>query len=134
MAVGATAGRATAPSSPLPPNSESAADLEAIAKAIEAVAEATARGDAAMFNRLVTEDFKAIQGGLVITKEQRIAEIQKAGPQQNQGTWIESSTRIHGDLAVTTRLSKTSRQTIIHAKQGGRWLRAAVINTPIAGG
>jgi hypothetical protein len=43
-----------------------------------------------------------------------------------------------GNLAVTTQRVRMAagsfRQMIVHAKQGGRWLRPAIISTPVATG
>ena len=76
--------------------------------------------------------------GNVASKQDRVTAIAKGPNPPGQANVEETSTRIHGDLAVTNRVIKTpngrSRQMIIHAKQGGKWLRAGVITTPIATG
>lgn len=127
---------ATAPSAPMPPNSGTAAEIKAIEQAIAALAAGNSKGDAKNFAASVTDGFVAISNtGEVVSKQQRIAEIQKNGPPPNSpASWLETSTRVYGDLAVTNRANKTNRQMIVHVKQGGKWLRAGIITTPIATG
>jgi ketosteroid isomerase-like protein len=136
LPIGKPAAAATQPSSAMPPNSGPAAEIKAIEQAIAAVAEANRKGDPKEFAALVTDGFVAFSNtGEVRSKQQRMAEIQKAGPLSNPPvTGVETTTRIYGDLAVTTRANKANRQTIIHVKQGGKWLRAGIIVTPIATG
>ncbi len=126
------------PSSKSPPNAGSAADIAAIATAMDAVSAANAKGDGQAFASLVTDQFVVVGAqGQVSSKQQRITEITgKPGP-VSVGTHADVSTRVHGDLAVTTLMPAVSagqprlRQTIVHVRQGGTWLRAANIMTPI---
>lgn len=127
------------PSSKSPANAGSTADIAAIAKAMDAVSAANARGDGQAFASLVTDRFVVVNAqGQVLSKSERIKEITgKPGPVP-VGTHADVSTRVHGDLAVTTLMPAVSageprlRQTIVHVRQGGTWLRAANIMTPIA--
>jgi hypothetical protein len=129
---------ATAPSSPLPPNSGPAAEIKAIEEAISTLAAGNSKGDAKNFAASVTDGFIGINPiGNVASKQDRIAQLAQRPDAPGQGA-EERSTRIYGALAVTNSVVKgatgRSRQTIVHAKQGGRWLRAAIITTPIATG
>ena len=127
------------PSSRSPASAVSTADIAAIAKAMDAVSAANAKGDGQAFASLVTDQFVVVGAqGQVSSKQQRITEITgKPGPVP-VGTHADVSTRVHGDLAVTTLMPAVSagqprlRQTIVHVRQGGTWLRAAIINTPVA--
>ena len=129
---------ATDPSSPLPPNSGPAADIKAVEAAISSLAAGNTKGDAKNFAASVTDGFVAVGGNGIVSKQDRITQLGQrpdAPPRAVEGT----STRIYGDLAVTNRVMKDAngrlQQTIVHAKQGGgRWLRAAIISTPIATG
>ncbi len=126
------------PSSRSPANAGSAADIAAIGKAMDAVSAANAKGDGQAFASLVTDRFVVVGAqGQVLSKSERIKEITgKPGPVP-VGTHADVSTRVHGDLAVTTLMPAVSageprlRQTIVHVRQGGTWLRAANIMTPI---
>ncbi len=126
------------PSSKSPANAGSTADIAAIAKAMDAVSAANAKGDGQAFASLVTDRFVVVNAqGQVLSKSERIKEITgKPGPVP-VGTHADVSTRVHGDLAVTTLMPAVSageprlRQTIVHVRQGGTWLRAANIMTPI---
>ena len=127
------------PSSKSPASAGSAADIGAIAKAMDAVSAANAKGDGQAFASLVTDRFAVVNAqGQVLSRADRIKEITgKPGPVP-VGTHADVSTRVHGDLAVTTLMPAVSagqprlRQTIVHVRQGGTWLRAANIMTPIA--
>jgi hypothetical protein len=126
-------------SSPIPPNSGAASEITAIDQAIAALQTGNSQGDARNFGASVTDGFVGIQvGGNAASKQERMVQIAKGPNPPAQVNVEEISTRIHGDLAVTNRVVKDangrSRQMIIHAKQGGRWLRAAIIMTPIATG
>ena len=131
---------ATNPSSPLPPNSGPAEEIQAIYEASQALNAGNQKNDAKNFAASVTEPFVSIRAdGTVANKQQRVEEITKGtSPLAPGGQSEERSTTIFGDLAVTRSLVKGERQRsrllIIHAKQGGKWLRAGVINTPIATG
>jgi ketosteroid isomerase-like protein len=131
---------ATNPSASMSPNSGPASEIKAIEQAIAALTAGNAKGDAKNFAASVTDDFVAINAtGNVASKQQRIAEITKGpNPTGPAATVEETSTRIYGDLAVTNRVTKgasgRNRVTIIHAKQGGKWLRAGIVATPIATG
>ncbi len=137
--VGKPAAAATNPSSGMPPNSGPAADIKAIDAAIEALGAGNAKNDAKNFAASVTDGFVSISlDGTVASKQERMAQIAKGPNPPGRADVEEISTRIYGDLAVTNRVVKNpngrSRQMIIHAKQGGKWLRAAIITTPIATG
>jgi hypothetical protein len=87
------------------------------------------------FAASVTDSFVAVtNAGEIRLKQDRIAELQKAPPSNPPATWTQTSTRVYGDLAVTTRANNANHQMLVHAKQGGRWLRAAIMTTPIATG
>jgi hypothetical protein len=120
----------------MPRNSGPAADIKAIDQAMAALAAGNSKGDVRNFAASVTDGFVAFtNAGEIRSKQDRIAELQKAGPQSNPPpTWTETSTRIYGDVAVTTRTNNAFQQTIIHARQGGRWLRAGIMTTPIVMG
>ena len=136
---GLPADTSVTPSSKSPTNAGSTADIAAIAKAMDAVSAANAKGDGQAFASLVTDRFVVVNAqGQVLSRADRIKEITgKPGPVP-VGTHADVSTRVHGDLAVTTLMPAVSagqprlRQTIVHVRQGGTWLRAANIMTPIA--
>ena len=126
------------PSSKSPANAGSPADIAAVAKAMDAVSAANAKGDGQAFASLVTDRFVAVGAqGQVLSRAERIKEITgKPGPVP-VGTRTDVSTRVHGDLAVTTMTPAVPageprlRQTTVYVRQGGIWLRAANIMTPI---
>ena len=128
---------ATNPSSPLPPNSGPAAEIKAIEAAISSLAVGNSKGDTKNFAASVTDAFVAVGGNGIVSKQDRIAQLAKR-PDAPAPAIEETRTRIYGDLAVTNRVVKNAtgrlQQTLVHAKQGGRWLRAAIISTPIATG
>jgi hypothetical protein len=139
VALGNAPAAAPQPSSPMPPNSGPAADIKAVEAAIDALQAGNAKNDAKNFAASVTDGFVGINAtGNVASKQDRIAGIAKGPNPPAQANVEETSTRIYGDLAVTNRVVKTPndrrRQMIVHAKQGGKWLRAGVIATPIATG
>jgi hypothetical protein len=121
---------------PLPPNSGPAVDIKAIEDAMTALRAGNRRGDAKNFAAMVTGQFVGITSVRVASKQDRIKELSSGKPPQGEPIVEQSSTRIYRDLAVTNRLTRgtngRSRQTIIHARQGGKWLRAGVITTPVA--
>jgi hypothetical protein len=126
-------------SSPNPPSTGSPQDIKAIDQAIAALQAGNSKGDAKNFGASVTDGFVAVQaGGTLASKQDRMAQITKGPNPTGQANVEESSTRLYGDLAVTNRVLKgatgRSRQMIIHARQGGRWLRAAIVTTVIATG
>jgi ketosteroid isomerase-like protein len=129
---------ASNPSSPMPANSGPASEIQAIEQAIQALNAGNRKGDAKNFAASVTERFVSIRAnGTVASKQQRIDEITKGTTPPPPVAKVEGrSTRVYGDLAVSTSLlngeSGRSRQLIIHAKQNGKWLRAAIITTPVA--
>lgn len=127
-----------APSSKSPASVGSAADLGAIAKAMDAVSAGNAKGDSQVFASLVTDQFVGVgASGQTRSKQQRIKEITGNLAPASVVPRADVSTRVHGDLAVTTFMSAASagqprlRQTIVHVRQGSAWLRAAVVSTPI---
>ena len=121
-------------SSPMPPNSGSASELKAIEQAIAALAAGNSKGDAKNFAASVTDGFVAINAiGGIASKQDRMTQLAKR-PDAGDPPVDAASTRIYGDVAVTIRLIKPAGgqpliQMIIHAKQSGRWLRAATIAT-----
>ena len=126
-------------SSKLPANAGPAAEIKAIDAAIAALQAGNAKNDGKNFAASVTDGFVGINTtGNVASKQDRMTAIAKGPNPPGQANVEETSTRIHGDLAVTNRITKTpngrSRQMIVHAKQGGKWLRAGIITTPIATG
>jgi Domain of unknown function (DUF4440) len=125
-----------APSAALPPNAGSATDVKAIEDAIAALSAGNRRGDVKNFAASVTEQFVTIGATGVGSKQDRIKQLSSGADQLPQATVEQSSTRLYGDLAVTNRLLKQSngrevRQTIVHIRQGGKWLRAGIIATPV---
>jgi hypothetical protein len=127
----------TNPSSPIPPNSGPAAEIKAI-EAIAALAAGNSKGDAKNFGASVTDGFVAIIAtGNIASKQDRMSLLAKR-PDAASPTVDESRTRVYGDLAVTMQVIRTangqSRLMMIHSKQGGKWLRAATVGTPIAPG
>lgn len=130
---------AVPPSSKAPASVGAPADLEAIVKAIAAVSAANAKGDGQAFASLVTDQFVSVGSqGQVLGKQERIAAITGNPRPAPSGSAEQVSTRVHGDMAVTILVPPVSagqpriRQTIVHVRRGGRWLRAAIITTPIA--
>ena len=121
-------------SSPMPPDSGSASEIKAIEQAIAALAAGNSTGDAKNFAASVTDGFVAINAiGGIASKQDRMTQLAKR-PDAGDPPVEAASTRIYGDLAVTIRLIKPAGgqpliQMIIHAKQSGRWLRAATIAT-----
>ena len=138
--IGIPAAAATQPSSPMPANSGPAAEINAIEQAIAALGAGNARGDATNFGASVTDGFVAISAsGNVASKQDRMAQLAKR-PDAAPPDVEELRTRVYGDLAVTTGVitlaggSQRLVQMIVHAKQGGRWLRAATIATAVPAG
>lgn len=147
---GTTIAGANPPADPLteaPPSSKSPAsvgaptDLEAIANAFDALNANNAKGDAAGFGRLVTEGFVAIgEDGKVLSRDARMREIASSKPPVlAAGAREDVSTRVHGDVAISTYLRPASagqpgrRHTVVHVRQGV-WRRAAIITTEIHAG
>ena len=127
------------PSSKLPANAGSAADIAAIAKAVDGIRAANAKGDGQAYGALVTDQFISITAqGQTRSKQERLKEVTGTPGPVSMGSPEEMSTRVHGDLAVTTLRPPVPageprlRQTIVHVRQGGIWLRAANIMTAIA--
>jgi hypothetical protein len=136
--IGKPAPAATEPSSPPPPNAGSAAEIKAIEQVMAALGAGNSRGDAKNFGTSVTDGFVAINPiGNVASKQDRMAQLAKR-PDAPLPAVQEATTRIYGDVAVTTQVvaaaNGRNRQMIVHARQGGQWLRAAVISTAIATG
>ena len=126
------------PSSKSPSSAGGAADIGAIAKAMDSVSAANAKGDGQAFAALVTDQFVGVGAQGVLSKSERMKQITGNPGPVPVGTHADVSTRVHGDVAVTTLTPAVSagqprlRQTIVHVRQGGMWLRAAIIGTPIA--
>ena len=139
--IGKPATPTAATSSPMPSNSGPAAELKAIEQAISALAIGNTKGDVTNFGNSVTDGFVAINTiGDVASKQDRLSQLAKR-PDAAPPSIEEVRTRIYGDVAVTTAVIKIAGggnqpifQTIIHAKQGGKWLRAGIIGTAIATG
>jgi hypothetical protein len=138
LAVGDAAPAVTAAQGALPPNAGSAADLKAIDDAIAALQAATVAGDGNTFGTLVTDQFIYFVGGNMGNKSDRINIINSGrgagrgagGGGQDSGNQ-ELSTRIVGTMAVTTMRTAQNVQSIVHVKDQGKWLRAAIMATPI---
>lgn len=136
--IGKPAAAATASSSPMPPNSGPAGEIKAIAQAMAALQTGNSKGDVKNFGESVTEGFVAINAsGNLASRQDRMAQLAKR-PDAAPPTEEDASTRVYGDLAVTTQVVRfangRSRQMIIHVKQDGTWRRAAIVSTPIASG
>jgi hypothetical protein len=78
--------------------------------------------------------------GVFSSRQQRIDNIRSTGPGAPAVVDEEVSTRIHGNVAVTLGRSGArrdgtpfppSRRTVVHIREGGRWLEAASINSRI---
>jgi hypothetical protein len=119
-------------SSPMPPNSGPSTEIKAIEQAIAALAAGNSTADVKNFAASVTDGFVAINAtGGIASKQGRMTQLAKR-PDAGDPPVEAASTRIYGDLAVTIRVIKPAGtqplvQMIIHAKQNGRWLRAATI-------
>ena len=127
------------PSSKSPASAGSTADIAAIAQAMDALSAARAKGDGQAFAAIVTDQFVSVDDqGQVLGKSERIKQVTGKAEAVPVGRRTDVSTRVHGDLAVTTLMPAVSagqprlRQTIVHVRQGGTWLRAAIITTPVA--
>jgi ketosteroid isomerase-like protein len=123
--------------SPLPPDMGPAGDLEAIERLVQDIEAGNRRGDPAPFAASVTDAYVAIPSdGTIIGKAERMQVIAAGGPRRGSRPIVEqSSTRVHGDFAVTTRMLKGGQsrrfQTIAYAKIEGKWLRVGAIETLI---
>ena len=132
--IGEPAVSAPRRSSPMPPNSGPAEEIKAIEQAIAALAAGNSKGDAKNFAASVTDGFVAINAtGGVASKHDRMSQLAKR-PDAGDPAVDAASTRVYGDVAVTIRVIRPRGgqpliQMIIHAKQSGRWLRAATIAT-----
>lgn len=131
---------ATKASSTLPANMGSQVERDAVQKNHDTVGEANRTADVKMFAGAVTDQFVAVGPNGLSSKQQRIEQITKAGPQAGLGTTPgqESSTRIHGNMAVRTQRGKRPQNvevwtTTVSIKEAGQWRRAATITTPITG-
>lgn len=137
--VGGAAPADTAASAALPPSAGPAADLKAIDDSIAAVQAVTQAGDGTAFGALVTDQFIYFVGENVGNKTDRINLINsgRGGAGRGPGAGAqdaaspERSTRILGTLAVTTIRSAQNVQSIVHVKDQGKWLRAAIMAVPI---
>lgn len=126
-----------AASSALPGNIGSVTDTKAIESAITALSAGNRRGDSKNFAASTTDQFVAVDATGVRSKGDRIKQLSSVSSPAPASTAEQSSTRIYGDLAVTNRLLKNAegtqvRQTIVHVRQGGKWLRAGIITTAVA--
>jgi ketosteroid isomerase-like protein len=127
----------TRKSSPTPRSSGSSAELQALNQALDATPAAIQKGDAKKYAASVTDELVVVgTNGKVRTKGERVKEV-AAGSNQQPDTEEESSSRIYGNFAVTTKLMKQAsgartRRTIVSVKQGERWLAAAVATTRIS--
>jgi hypothetical protein len=116
----------------MPPNSGPSTEIKAIEQAIAALAAGNSTADVKNFAASVTDGFVAINAtGGIASKQGRMTQLAKR-PDAGDPPVEAASTRIYGDLAVTIRVIKPAGtqplvQMIIHAKQNGRWLRAATI-------
>jgi hypothetical protein len=127
----------TGSSGALPPSSGSPADIKAIDDAIATLSAGNRRGDAKNFAASVTDQFVAVGSTGVLSKQDRIKQLTSGAAQTGIPTVEQTSTRIYGDIAVTTSLMKNAagrevRQSTLHVRQGGKWLRAGVITTDVA--
>ena len=128
---------ATQPSSPLPANVGSQADRDAVEKNAAMVSEAFGKGDSAGFEHAVTSQFvMLVPDADPITREARSQQIKTSGA-GIVAKAAETSTRIHGNMAVTVqRLAgnpQGSWRMILTIKENGAWKRAATVTTPISG-
>lgn len=134
---------ATKPSSKLPASMGLQADRDAVQKNNEAIDTANVKGDATMFKDAVTAQYVTLRTDAdPLNRETRAQQIAKAGPRPAGIKPVEGSTRIHGNMAVTTqRLPPNTPgggatgewRMIVTVKENGEWRRAAIIGTPITG-
>lgn len=122
---------------PLPPNIGPAADLKAIDDSIAAVQTVTQAGDGNAFGALVTDQFVYFVGANVGNKTDRVNLINSGrGAQRGAGAPAQEaeparSTRVLGTMAVTIVRTAQNVQSIVHVKEQGKWLRAAIMATPV---
>lgn len=134
---------ATKPSSQLPASMGLQADRDAVQKNNEAIDTSNVKGDATMFKDAVTAQYVTLRTDAdPLNRETRAQQIAKAGPRPAGIKPVEGSTRIHGNMAVTTqRLPPNTPgggatgewRMIVTVKENGEWRRAAIIGTPITG-
>jgi ketosteroid isomerase-like protein len=136
---------ATKASSALPANVGPQAERDAVQKNIDLIGDANRKADGKMFAAGVTDQFVALTTSGLVNKQERMQAISSRTPQTTPMTKpTASSTRIHGNLAVTTSLLPANPQgnsgqqtgawqTVVTVKEGGQWKRAAIVTTPITG-
>lgn len=126
------------PSSPLPPSKGPEADRKAVEDMIDQFRDAARRGmDQATYDRIVSDQcgVTITDTGAVLTKQQVLAQQTGApNPTAGEGTVVENSTRVYGDLAVTVRLFRRpngvrNRQLFVHVRENGAWRRGAMLLT-----
>jgi ketosteroid isomerase-like protein len=127
----------TKQSSPMPRSSGPAAELKALNRALDATPAAMQKRDAKKYAASVTDELVVVgTNGKVRTKGERVKEV-AAGSNQQADIEEESSSRICGNFAVTTKVMKQAsgartRRTIVSVKQGEQWLSAAVATTQMS--
>lgn len=121
-------------SSPWPADVGSAAEIAALAQARAALDAGNAKADPGPFTALTTEQFVAVGPTGVLTKRDRIQAIKASRPASTPSSPDSHvSTRVHGDAAVIVAVngSRTNISTMAYVKQGGKWLRAGIVQTPV---
>lgn len=121
-----------------PPATVKGAAEKEILDALNALASANARADAAAFAQLVTDDFIGISAqGQTRSKASRIEQLKSATAREPRPfSGQDLRIRFYDTLAVVTWRSGPSGQTqnmAVMVKEQGKWLRAGVIATNIEG-
>jgi hypothetical protein len=122
------------PSPPWPADVGSAAEIAAIKEARAALDLGNAKADPGPFTALTTDRFAALGPTGMLSKADRIRAIKESKPATAAPSPDSHvSIRVHGDAATVVAVNgpRTNVSTIAYVKQGGTWLRAAIIQTPI---
>lgn len=138
--VGATsAPRFDGASFPSPPSTGASADIQAIDGVSAAIRAGRQAGNSRPFNAFASEQFVAVTAsGDLVSKADRVRAIDARPPASRSRPQLsETSTRVHGNVAVTTRVSMPDdagvriRSTLVSTRQGDDWRRAAIVSTPV---
>lgn len=129
---------------PLTP-AKSGKDEYAIAQVMNAATEAFARNDATALESIFADDYIFVNpGGAILTRAQRLADLQSGNTKYDSFTLDQMSIRLFGATAVVTGrtvvkgqnrgqdISAQYRVTFVLVKKHGRWQMVAQHSTRIA--
>ena len=114
-------------------------------KLLERWADAELRGDTALLERTLADDFVGVgPRGFMLTKEGWLQRYESGGLRYESFDWDDVRVRVYGDAAVVTgrQIQKGKYQdhdvrgqfstTLVLVKQQGRWLLTSLHLSPIA--